>query len=114
VTSRYRLRTSRIYHRADSLAIPLPYHQVKRPDLEPPENIFSKCLQLYQTCDVISDMASSEVMCTTIKGVFMYTAQANRHGNIIVCKGDVVRNSYRIVFTGTYAECLAVKAGGNV
>jgi len=43
----------------------------------------------------------------------MYTAQANRFGNIIVCKGDVVRNSYRIVFTGTYAECLAIKAGAN-
>lgn len=41
----------------------------------------------------------------------MYTAQANRHGNIIVCKGDDVRKSYRIIFTGTYAECLAVKAG---
>jgi hypothetical protein len=43
----------------------------------------------------------------------MYTAQANRFGNIIVCKGDAVRNSYRIVFTGTYAECLAIKAGAN-
>jgi len=41
----------------------------------------------------------------------MYTAQINAHGNVIVCKGDTVRNSYRIVFTGTYAECLAVKAG---
>lgn len=41
----------------------------------------------------------------------MYTAQANSFGNIIVCKGSVVRNSYRIVFTGTYADCLAVKAG---
>ena len=44
----------------------------------------------------------------------MYTAQRNKFGNVIVCKGDVVRNSYRIVFTGTYAECLAIKAGGNV
>jgi len=42
----------------------------------------------------------------------MYTAQANAHGNIIVCKGSVVRNSYRIVFTGTYAECLMIKARG--
>ena len=41
----------------------------------------------------------------------MYTAQINSFGNVIVCKGSVVRNSYRIVFTGTYAECLAVKAG---
>jgi hypothetical protein len=40
----------------------------------------------------------------------MYTAQANRHGNIIVCKGDVVRNSYRIIYVGSYAECLAIKA----
>lgn len=44
----------------------------------------------------------------------MYTAQMNKFGNVIVCKGDAVRNSYRIVFKGTYAECLAVKAGGNV
>ena len=44
----------------------------------------------------------------------MYTAQMNKFGNVIVCKGDVVRNSYRIVFTGTYAECLAVKARGNI
>jgi hypothetical protein len=41
----------------------------------------------------------------------MYTAQINSFGNVIVCKGSVVRNSYRIVFTGTYAECLAVKTG---
>ena len=40
----------------------------------------------------------------------MYTAQKNSHGNVIVCKGDVVRNSYRIVFQGTYQECLAFKA----
>ena len=40
----------------------------------------------------------------------MYTEQANTHGNIIVCKGSDVRNSYRIVFTGTYAECLQYKA----
>jgi hypothetical protein len=41
----------------------------------------------------------------------MYTAQANSFGNVIVCKGDTVRNSYRIIFVGTYAECLRVKAG---
>jgi hypothetical protein len=40
----------------------------------------------------------------------MYTAQINAHGNVIVCKGDTVRNSYRIIFTGTYAACLMVKA----
>jgi hypothetical protein len=39
----------------------------------------------------------------------MYTAQRNRHGNVIVCKGNDVRNSYVIVFTGTYQECLAFK-----
>ena len=41
--------------------------------------------------------------------VIMYTAQINVHGNIIVCRGDTVRNSYRIVFTGTYNECLTFK-----
>jgi hypothetical protein len=39
----------------------------------------------------------------------MYTAQRNAFGNVIVCKGDVVRNSYSIIFTGTYAECLKLK-----
>jgi len=39
----------------------------------------------------------------------MYTAQINTHGNIIVCKGDQVRNSYRVIFTGSYAECLRLK-----
>lgn len=40
----------------------------------------------------------------------MYTAQINTHGNVIVCKGSEVRNSYKIVMTGTYAECLSFKA----
>ena len=40
----------------------------------------------------------------------MYTAQINAHGNVIVCKGDTVRNSYRIAFSGTYNECLQFKA----
>jgi len=40
----------------------------------------------------------------------IYTAQINAHGNVIVCKGDTVRNSYRIVFRGTYQECLRFKA----
>jgi hypothetical protein len=43
----------------------------------------------------------------------MYTAQKNAHGNIIVCKGADTRNSYRIVFTGTYDECLRFKALGE-
>ena len=40
----------------------------------------------------------------------VYTAQRNAHGNIIVCKGDVVRNSYTIVMRGSYADCLRFKA----
>lgn len=39
----------------------------------------------------------------------IYSAQQNVHGNIIVCKGIDVRNSYRIIATGTYAEMLALK-----
>ena len=39
----------------------------------------------------------------------MYSAQQNAHGNIIVCKGTDVRNSYRIIATGTYQEMLALK-----
>ena len=39
----------------------------------------------------------------------MYTTQQNRHGNVIVCKGNDVRNSYIIVFDGTYDECLEYK-----
>lgn len=42
----------------------------------------------------------------------MYTAQRNAHGNVIVCKGDEVRNSYKIIFAGSYAECLKLKLGG--
>lgn len=39
----------------------------------------------------------------------IYSAQQNAHGNIIVCKGMEVRNSYRIIATGTYQEMLALK-----
>ena len=39
----------------------------------------------------------------------MYTAQIDRFGNIIVCKGSVERNGYRIFFTGSYNECLNKK-----
>ena len=39
----------------------------------------------------------------------MYTAQINAHGNVIVCKGDLVRNSNRIIFTGSYADCMRLK-----
>jgi hypothetical protein len=39
----------------------------------------------------------------------MYSAQVNAHGNVIVCKGTEVRNSYKIIATGTYQEMLALK-----
>jgi hypothetical protein len=39
----------------------------------------------------------------------MYSAQINTHGNVIVCKGTEVRNSYRIIHVGTYEECLQLK-----
>jgi len=42
----------------------------------------------------------------------MYTAQINAFGNVIVCKGSDARNSYKIIFTGTYAECLQFKLKG--
>ena len=38
-----------------------------------------------------------------------YSAQINAHGNVIVCGDTVRRNSYRIVFTGTYQACLNFK-----
>ena len=40
----------------------------------------------------------------------VYTAQENDHGNIIVCGDAIPRNSYSIVFRGTYNECLNYKA----
>ena len=39
----------------------------------------------------------------------MYTAQRNSNGNIIVCKGNLPRNSYAIIFTGSYPECMRIK-----
>lgn len=40
----------------------------------------------------------------------MYTAQRDINGNTIVCKGSVVRNgTYRIIFTGSYADCMLFK-----
>jgi hypothetical protein len=44
----------------------------------------------------------------------MYTAQINSFGNIIVCKGSDVRKSYRIIFTGSYVDCLKLKLGQTV
>ena len=43
----------------------------------------------------------------------VYTTQKDRHGNMIVCKGSVERNGYRIIYSGTYSDCLAVKANGG-
>ena len=42
----------------------------------------------------------------------IYTAQSNRFGNIIVCGDEIARNSYSIIFTGTYPECMAIKYAG--
>lgn len=39
----------------------------------------------------------------------MYTAQMNAHGNVIVCKGCEIRNSYHIIYTGSYNDCLTYK-----
>ena len=39
----------------------------------------------------------------------MYTTQQDSHGNLIVCKGSALRNGYRIIFTGSYLECMQVK-----
>ena len=43
----------------------------------------------------------------------VYTAQRDSHGNMIVCKGSVEHNGYRIVFSGSYNACLVVKANGG-
>ena len=39
----------------------------------------------------------------------IYTAQINQFGNVIVCGDQNPRNSYKIIFTGTYNECLKLK-----
>jgi|TARA_R110000787_G_scaffold269749_1_gene376623 hypothetical protein len=44
----------------------------------------------------------------------LYTCQANKFGNIIVCGDEVERNSYTIFYTGTYADCLILKSGGKL
>jgi hypothetical protein len=43
----------------------------------------------------------------------VYTTQRDRHWNMIVCKGDRERDGYRIIYTGSYNACLAVKANGG-
>jgi hypothetical protein len=42
----------------------------------------------------------------------MYSAQVNSFGNVIVCKGLEIRNSYKIIFIGSYADCLTMKLKG--
>jgi hypothetical protein len=42
----------------------------------------------------------------------MYSAQVNSFGNVIVCKGLEARNSYRIIFIGSYTDCLNMKLQG--
>ena len=39
----------------------------------------------------------------------IYTAQINQFGNVIVCGDTIPRNSYRIIFTGSYNDCLKLK-----
>jgi hypothetical protein len=45
------------------------------------------------------------------KGLVMkiYTAQINSFGNVIVCGDDIPRNSYKIIFKGSYKDCLKLK-----
>lgn len=42
----------------------------------------------------------------------VYTVQRNKFGNMIVCGDEITRNSYAIIYTGTYPECMAVKFAG--
>ena len=40
----------------------------------------------------------------------MYTLQSDSHGNLIICKGDTVRNGYAIIAYGSYNDLLAEKS----
>lgn len=40
----------------------------------------------------------------------MYTLQSDSHGNLIICKGDTVRNGYAIISNGSYNDLLAEKS----
>ena len=42
----------------------------------------------------------------------IYTAQQNKFGNVIVCGDEIARNTYKIIYAGTYNECMAIKFGG--
>ena len=54
------------------------------------------------------------ILTRSVKGCKMvYTTQRDRHWNMIVCKGDRERDGYRIIYTGSYNACLAVKANGG-
>ena len=41
----------------------------------------------------------------------LYTTQRDAHGNMIVCRGEVARNAYAIIYTGSYDDCYMVKLG---
>ncbi len=44
----------------------------------------------------------------------IYTTQVNHFNNYIICGDDVPRNSYRIVFKGSYKDCLLFKLNRGV
>ena len=39
-----------------------------------------------------------------------YSAQTNKHGNVIVCKGVRQRNTYKVIKEGSYDACNQCKA----
>ena len=41
----------------------------------------------------------------------IYTLQQDAHNNLIVCKGETVRNGYQIIASGTYGAMLLRKVG---
>jgi hypothetical protein len=41
----------------------------------------------------------------------IYTAQRDAHGNWIVCRGEVARKGYQIIYTGSYDDCQMYKFG---
>ena len=60
----------------------------------------------------LGGVESSAVLTSTPsrKEPTMYTLQSDSHGNLIICKGDTVRNGYRIIERGAYADLLVAKA----
>jgi hypothetical protein len=72
------------------------------------------CIVVRRIDDAGSGYCYGKVCCTVAGGAYlnggcMYTVQRNAHGNMIVCKGNVVRKTYRIVFSGSYQACLYFK-----